>query len=125
MAGLTLDTGALIAYERRDRSLMALLKAASQDEKTLTIPTVAIAEAYRGTNKRLLQTLLDAAIVEPLSELLARSAGEAQAKVKGATTIDAVVAASAAQREDHVVTSDPRDMRNLRAHFRSLRVVAL
>ncbi len=125
MAGVTLDTGALIAYERRDRRMMSLLKAAAQDEKTITIPTVAIAEAYRGTNKRLLQELLDAAIVESLDERLARSAGEAQSKVTKATTIDAIVAASAAQRGDHVVTSDAADMLRLRDHFRALRVAAL
>lgn len=125
MAGLTFDTGAVIAFERRERRIMSLLKAAAQDEKAITIPTVVIAEAYRGDNKRRLAELFDVSIVEPLDEHLARTAGEAQANVTGATTIDAIVAASAARRGDHVITSDPVDMLRLRDYFPTLRVASL
>ncbi len=125
MAGLTLDTGAVIAFERRERRMMALLKAAAQDVKTITIPTVVIAEAYRGDNKRRLAELFEVSIVEHLDEQLARTAGEAQANVKGATTIDAIVAASAARRADHIVTSDAADMLKLRDYFPALRIARL
>ena len=55
--------------------------------------------------------------VEPLKESIAKAAGEALAKVAGATAVDATVMASAAQRGDRVFTSDPTDMQRLQGHF--------
>ena len=49
-------------------------------------------------------------------------AGEAMAAVRGATTVDAIVMASAAQRGDAVFTSDVDDLERLRAFFPSVRV---
>jgi hypothetical protein len=58
---------------------------------------------------------------EPMSEALAKRAGEALAKVPGATTIDAIVMASAAARGDVVYTSDFGDLERLSLeHFRSV-----
>ncbi len=53
---------------------------------------------------------------------LAKLAGEAMAEVRGATTVDAIVMASAAQRGDAVYTSDVDDLERLRAFFPSVRV---
>jgi hypothetical protein len=58
----------------------------------------------------------------PLTEHLARSAGEAQAIVRSSSTIDAVVMASAATRGDLVLTSDPQDLRRLQVRFPGVRV---
>jgi|HubBroStandDraft_6_1064221.scaffolds.fasta_scaffold419058_2 hypothetical protein len=62
-----------------------------------------------------------------MTEALAKRAGEAVAKVPGATTIDAIVMASAASRGDVVYTSDFGDLERLRLeHFRSVpRVLAI
>jgi hypothetical protein len=49
-------------------------------------------------------------------------AGEALAAVPGATAIDAIVMASAAQRGDAVFTSDVEDLDRLRRHFPDVRV---
>ncbi len=48
--------------------------------------------------------------VEPLSELVARIAGAAVGMVRGAGTIDAIVMASAAFRQNTVYTSDLTDL---------------
>jgi hypothetical protein len=61
--------------------------------------------------------------VEPLSERLAKIAGEAMAAVAGVTAIDAIVMASAAQRGDVVLTSDPGDLSRLRRYFPEVRVL--
>jgi hypothetical protein len=50
-------------------------------------------------------------------------AGEAVARVAGATAIDAIVMASAAARGDTVFTSDVDDLERLRAFFPNVRVL--
>ena len=62
---------------------------------------------------------------EPMSEGLAKTAGEALAAVSRATVVDAIVMASAASRGDIVYTSDFDDLSRLRGHFRSVRVFAV
>jgi predicted nucleic acid-binding protein len=126
VAGLTLDSGALIAFERGERRVMAHLKEAQARGADVTVPTVMVAEVWRGGPRSArLSMLLGACIVEPISDPLARRAGEAIAAVSGATTLDAIVMASAATRRDSVLTSDPDDLLRLAAHFPSVRVIAL
>ena len=98
---ITLDTGALIAVERRDRSMLAFLTHAAARGHRLTVPTCVVGEWWRGQRGPAAR-ILDAVVVEPLSLALAKLAGEAMAAVTGATLVDAVVVASAAQRGDLV-----------------------
>lgn len=124
MAGLTLDTGALIAFERADRRVLIHLKNAELQGHSLTVPTPVIAEAWRGgARSARIARLLEASIVEALFEELARTAGEAVHAVKGAGAIDAIVMASAASRGDRVLTSDFDDLDRLRAYFPAVRVL--
>jgi predicted nucleic acid-binding protein len=124
MAGLTLDTGALIGFERKDRRTLIHLKLAQQLGCELTVPTAVIVEAWRGGPRSArIASLLEACVIEPLLPDLARVAGEAIAAVKGATVVDAVVMASAARRGDRVLTSDVDDLDRLRAFFPSVRLL--
>ena len=107
--GVTFDTGALIALERRKASALALLRVCRQSRAVITIPAAVVAEWWRGTHA----VLLDAAILEPLTPALARAAGELLARAKRSDTIDATVIVSAAQRGDLVVTDDPDDLKRL------------
>ncbi len=125
MAGLTLDTGALIGVERDDRRVLAHLKAALLDGRDVTVPAVVVAEAWRdGPRSARIARLLAACEVDVVDEPLARTAGEAVAAA-GATTIDAIVMASAAKRSDAVLTSDPDDLTQLRLCFPGVRVPAI
>ena len=63
--------------------------------------------------------------MEALSDGLSRVAGEAIASVRGATAVDAIVMASAAQRGDVVYTSDVEDLERLRGYFRGVRVLGI
>jgi hypothetical protein len=81
-----------------------------------------IAEWWRGGNRRR-QDILAAVDVEPTSELIARLAGEAIAALPGATVVDAIVMASAAQRGGAVYTSDVTDFDRLRARFPDVRIL--
>jgi len=126
VAGLTLDSGALIAFERSDRGLVAHLKEAQQRGCPLTVPTVVVAEAWRGgARSARIARLLGACSIEPLLEGLARSAGETLAAVKGARVVDAIVVCSAAKRGDRVLTSDRHDLERLQTRFPEVRIVAI
>lgn len=119
MPGITLDTGALIALERGDKRMRVILLTADHDDAGITVPSVVLTEWWRGGTGRQ-RAILDAVDVEPVSEQVAKLAGEAIAAVPGATVVDAIVMASAAQRGDVVYTSDIEDLERLRAHFRSV-----
>lgn len=124
MAGLTLDSGALIGFERRDRRTLTHLKLAQQLGYELTVPTAVIVEAWRGGPRSArIASLLEACIIEPLLAELAQVAGEAIAAVRGATVVDAVVMASAARRGDRVLTSDFDDLDRLRSYFPAVRLL--
>ena len=124
MEGLTLDSGALIAFERQDRRVMAHLKEALQRGIEVTIPTIVVAEVWRG-GPRAARTaaLLSSCVVEPLHEPLARVAGEAIGAVEKSTVVDAIVMASAALRGDRVLTTDYDDLARLGARFRTVRIL--
>lgn len=120
--GFTLDAGALIAYERGEGWIRRLLARALAKDVAVVIPATALAEAWRDRRSWVMTRLVDGATVEPLTEELAKRAGELIARVDGATTIDATVAVSAAQRGDTVITSDPIDLLRLAEDLRSIRV---
>lgn len=122
--GLTFDTGALIALERRTQRIWEIYRTAMRDSVVVTVPAAVVIEWWRGrTDVR--ERILGGVRVEPLHTALARSAGEALAAVKSATAIDAVVMASAALRGDVVYTSDTADLEKLRRHFPGVRVRAV
>lgn len=120
--GFTFDTGALIALERGDQRMRVVLRLARADSVPIVVPTVVLGEWWRGRSK-VREAIVASVIVEPLSESLAKIAGEALAKVRGATFVDAVVMASAASRGDVVYTSDSGDLDRLRTHFAGVRRV--
>ena len=119
---ITFDTGALIALDRRDRRVVAFLQEAIRGKLRITAPTCVIGEWWHGQRASIAR-ILDGIIAEPLTLPLAKTAGEAMALVRGATLVDCVVVASAAQRGDLVLTSDLDDLARIRdAAFRSVRL---
>jgi len=123
VGGLTLDTGALIAWERYSRRMIAVLKAASEDDLPVTVPAVALTEWFRGKPRKF-NALLRAVEVEPLTGSLAREAGEALAGLPGTiSVVDAIVMASASRRGDVVYTSDPEDLERLRRAYPNVKVL--
>jgi predicted nucleic acid-binding protein len=123
--GLTLDAGALIAFERGEQRVRAILREASTSDRTITVPATVVAEAWRGGRRRWLADLLGLAVVEPLTDELARRAGELLGRTGTNNTVDATVAVSAAQRGDIIVTSDPEDMQVFADDLPVVRVLGL
>jgi len=126
VAGLTLDSGALIGFERNDRRVLAHLKAELLAGSDITVSAVVVAEVWRGGGRSArVARLLASVIIDPVGEALARTAGEALARVAGAGTIDALVMASAAERGDRVLTADFEDLERLRAFFPGVKVLGI
>jgi predicted nucleic acid-binding protein len=122
--GLTFDTGALIALERRRLRMKEVFEHALVREQRIVVPADVVAEWWRG-QKTLRLGILASVDVEPLTEELAKAAGEALAAVKGATLVDAIVMASAASRGDLVYTSDVEELERLRTRFPGVRVLGV
>ena len=126
MTALTLDTGALIALERRDARALRIVGAAQGSGHTITVPAPVLAQWWRGQRGPTAR-LLDAFDVEPIGKALARTAGEALARMRGRapSVVDAIVMASAASRGDCVLTGDSIDLERLRSVFPAVRLIAV
>ncbi|MFN7920787.1 MAG: hypothetical protein U0Q16_11855 [Bryobacteraceae bacterium] len=115
-ARITLDTGALIALDRGDKRLIALLRLALDNGCVFRVPSGVVGQAWRdgrvqATLARFLRS--DEVEVVPLDVELARSCGELCGATGTSDVIDASVVILARQRRDPIVTSDPHDLRRL------------
>lgn len=127
MEGLTFDTGALIAIERRKARMARVWRHALARGVRISVPSPVIAEWWRARSD-LLDAMVAAVIVEPVPLAVARAAGEALALVdrSRASAIDAIVVASAAARGDVVYTADVQDLARIRdAAFPSVRILGV
>jgi predicted nucleic acid-binding protein len=114
VAGLTLDAGALIAYERGGERIREVLAVGYARGLVPTIPAIALAEVWRGDAKDArVARLLKACSIEPVDERVARAAGKLRRAIPGAGTIDACIVVGVRRRGDAIATSDPEDMLTL------------
>lgn len=119
MAGLTLDTGALIAFDKNDRRLVALLARALDHQYGLAVPAGVVGQAWRDGRRqaRLARLLASAEVeIESLDDERARAAGQMCGVTNTADVIDASVVLCARRRGHRIVTSDPEDIRALDPH---------
>jgi predicted nucleic acid-binding protein len=89
------------------------------------IPAAALAQAWRNHRQARLAQVVNACLVDPLDERLAKAAGELCGASKTRDVVDAAVVASAARRGDTILTSDPRDLRRLASHAPEVQIVKL
>ena len=114
MSALVLDAGAFIAVECGDRAMMARLEAAEADEIGLRTSAIVVAQVWRDPAGRQAQLarLLRAVDVRVVDDRLARDAGALLGQAGTADPIDATVVL-VAESGDHLLTSDPEDLRRL------------
>jgi hypothetical protein len=93
------------------------LAIAARDSLRIAVPSVVLAECWRGQTTQVWKDILAAVDVEAVTEEVAKLAGEAIARVPGATVVDAIVMAFAALRGDLVYTSDYDDLSRLQVFF--------
>lgn len=120
---IVLDTGALIALERRRQRMVSVWKHARSRGVPLLVPGAVVSEWWRGRTD-LRDALLDAVTVVPVDARIGRASGEALGAITGATTVDAIVMAIAAAHDAVVYTSDVEDLEHLRAYFPGVRVLS-
>ena len=113
MAGLTYDSGALIAAERNDRRLWAIHIRAMERGVLPVVPSVILAQTWRGGPQTSLERLLHGCQVESLSDPAARRTGVSLAQSHTTDVPDATVVTSAMQRQDTVVTGDRADIEGI------------
>lgn len=114
--GIVFDAGALIALERGNKRMIALLQRALAQGRTFRIPAGVVAQAWRNGRVQVgLSRFLHSLEVEiiPLDDQLARSCGELCGIANSSGAIDASVVILARERQDLIVTSDPGDLRRL------------
>jgi hypothetical protein len=119
---VTLDAGALIALDRNHQETWLLLTRLVQRNRRPTVPAPVVAQAWRSPRQANLGRALALCRVEPVDERLAREAGALCGRVGTADAVDAIVVASAARRQEPVVTSDPNDIAHLAAHVDGVEV---
>jgi hypothetical protein len=111
-----LDAGALIALDRGDKRMIALLQRALAQGRSFRVPAGVVGQAWRdGRVQVTLARFLRSEEVEviPLDEELARSCGELCGASNTSDIVDASVVILARERRDVIVTSDPNDLRRL------------
>lgn len=123
--GVTLDAGALIALDRGDRRVIALLARAHETSSVVTIPATALAQGVRDPAR---QARLARLVRQPTTDIVAldrvdaTGVGRLLAVSGTADVVDAHVVLCARRTGQAVVTTDPDDLRRLDP---SLAVVAL
>jgi predicted nucleic acid-binding protein len=125
-AGLTLDTGALIAL---DHPASAILMQARLDEAwrrggSICVPASVIAQAWRGPRQVRLARLIRSRDVDiaVMTLSVARIIGEICADTGHCDVVDVHVALCAREREHAVVTSDTNDLARIDPALRLIRV---
>jgi hypothetical protein len=118
-----LDAGALIAVDRRDRTIGARLRVLQQQGTPVRASSAVVGQVWRDGRKQVnLARVLAGVGIEALGKDDGRRIGELLALAASADVVDAHVALMAADG-DLVLTSDPADIRKLlRARKISARV---
>ena len=112
--GLTLDTGALIAFERGDEVVRTTIRLAATTNRPISIPAGVVAQAWRGGPR---QAHIARLLAKPevgvvgLDETEAKAVGRLCGMSGHSDVVDVHVALHATEQGHHVVTSDPDDIR--------------
>jgi hypothetical protein len=108
---LVLDAGALVAVERGDRDIVALVKRERLTGRPPVTCGGVVAQVWRGGHGRqvALARLLAGVEVAPIDDGLGRRAGVLLGRSGQSDAIDAAVVCLAADGDD-ILTSDPGDL---------------
>lgn len=114
MAGVTYDTGVLLAAERGDQRTWGRHRGLLGHGVIPTVPAPVLAQAWRGGGRQArLAQLLAGCQVEPMLEQHAKDFGQLLAAAHHGDVTDGAVVESAARRGDVIVTGDRPDIQRL------------
>ena len=121
MSGVTFDAGGLIALDRNERRVLALVARAAERGMRITIPATALAQAIRNPAR---QARLSRLIRQAGTDLIALNGPDATAvglllaRTATADVVDAHVVVCARRVGQVVVTSDAADLRRIAPDLR-------
>jgi hypothetical protein len=121
-----LDAGALIAHERRDPKVAALMEVAAEHRIEMILPSAVLAQVWRdGARQAILSRMLrNPGLVEaPLHHADAKRVGELLRDSGTSDVVDAHVAVLAGRLRVPVITSDPGDISRLNAAIELIRLL--
>lgn len=113
MSGVTLDAGPLIALDRNDRTVIALLSVAKRSSSPVVVPATVLAQAIRDPARqaRLMRLLRQPrTVLAQLDRTDATSVGVLLAASGTSDIADAHVVVCARRAGQPIVTSDPDDL---------------
>jgi predicted nucleic acid-binding protein len=116
VSGITFDAGGLIAVDRNDRRILALLARAKERGMRITIPATALAQVMRNPAR---QARLSRLIRQVGTDLMALDGPDATAvglvlaRTGTADIVDAHVVICARRAGQAIATSDPADLRRI------------
>jgi hypothetical protein len=116
VSGITFDAGGLIALDRSDRRVLALIARMTELGLRITIPATALAQAIRNPAR---QARLSRLVRQPGTDLVALNGPDATAvglllaRTGTADITDAHVVICARRAGQTVVTSDPADLKRV------------
>ena len=115
MAGVTYDTGALIAGDRNDRRMWALHVGFIAEEVAPLVPAPVVAEAWRGGSRQASAArMLAGCQIEEMTADQARRVGDLAGRADHEDIVDVAVVEGAARREDGVIlTSNESHIRKI------------
>lgn len=110
---VVLDAGALIAIDRRDRTVGAMLRVAQQEQLAIRSSAGVVAQVWRdGSRQANLARVLSGVDVMALDLAAAKHIGPLHGATGTSDAIDGHIA-HLAEPGDRLLTSDPQDMRRL------------
>jgi hypothetical protein len=119
---IVLDAGALIAIDRRDRSVIARLVAAHEVAEPVRTSAAAVAQVWRNPRRQATLAMVLRGVQEvAVDSEQARAIGRRLAGTSKHDVVDAGVALMA-RRNDQILTSDPGGLKAL-VRGRGVRVI--
>ena len=122
---IVLDAGALIAFDRANERMRALVREASKANVRLIIPAGVLGQVWRGSPRQAaLRALVKGptTVVPALDQVLAEAAGALCGRAGSSDVVDASVVLLARREGGAVVTSDVDDLRRLDPSVRLERI---
>ncbi len=113
---VVLDAGALIAFEKADARMRALVREALKTDARLVVPAGVVGQVWRDGSRQVpLRALLNGRTTEvaALDQPVAEAAGVLCGRAGTSDVIDASVVLVAKREHARVVTSDVADLRRL------------
>lgn len=113
---IVLDAGALMAFERGDGRMRALVREALKSKARLVIPAGVLGQVWRGAARQApVRALMKGptTVVPPLDEVLAEGAGVLCGRAGTSDVIEASVVLVARREGAKIIASDMDDLRQL------------